>query len=141
MGGVREHGVGKKSHESRWGMGFLHYTGLLHAGQIQFWNRNEISFSNDICAASLAHPNLVKPLRVNVEPGARPKCFLLWLRVVWISDCQFAVKDQMRGQAIVSVWRIISVPETRLVSCFSHRLIYSAGIRSISPSEDMAEAP
>jgi hypothetical protein len=134
MGGVRVHGVGKKSHESWWDMVFLHYTGFLHPGQMQSWNRNEISFSNNICAASFAHPNLVKPLCINVEPSARPKCFLPRLLVVWISDGQFAIENQMRGQAIVSVWRIMSVPETRLISCFSHRPIYGVQ-HTVHPSK------
>ena len=70
---------------------------------------NGFSLSDDISATSTAHPNLVKSVRINIDPCAPSERLLCRLLVFGICNGELAVEDQMRSQATMAVWRVMGV--------------------------------
>lgn len=60
-----------------------------------------VLFANHIRAPLLAHPDLVDPSRIDINPVADTKRLLGGTRVVWVGDGQLAPEDEVCGQARV----------------------------------------
>lgn len=101
----------------------------------------ETSFTNDICAARVADPNLVDALCIDVKAGAGTERLLGRALVLGIGDGELAVENQMGGQAVMRVRRIVSI--SGLVSHRGLQLAESrrCHLRAIRPGEHVAEAP
>lgn len=66
-------------------------------------------FSDHIGAACAAYEDLMSPLRIYIEPTARPERLFTWARVVWICDRKLARKDQMGRQTLMRMRWIVRV--------------------------------
>lgn len=62
-----------------------------------------------VCAAFLAHPHLVSPPSIDIQPTSDTKCFLGRLCVVRVGDSQFTLEDQVRGKTRVLMRRVMGV--------------------------------
>jgi hypothetical protein len=67
------------------------------------------SFPDDIGTSLRTHPHLMHLLSIDIDSRSRAKGFLLGLLVLGIRDCQVSLRDEMCGQSVVSVWRVVSV--------------------------------
>lgn len=80
---------------------FPRYFTLLLRGQ---------SLPYHVGATILPDPDLVEPLRIDIDSVANPIGLLLGRFILRKRDGQLPVEDQMRGQATVRMGRVICVP-------------------------------
>lgn len=79
-------------------------------------------FSDHISTTFLSHPNFMAPPSINVDARSRPKCFFLWLCVVWVGYSQLAIQNKVRCKPTMGMGWIVRV-------------------RPVAPRENMVESP
>jgi hypothetical protein len=103
----------KTMHGRRWAPGSLQkLVDLFNTFRFSFSKAFEPgsgSLSNHIRTSLVAHPHLVQPPSVYIDPRTRAKSLLSRLFVVGIGDGQSTIEDEMCCESIVGMRRIVSV--------------------------------
>lgn len=93
----------------------------LHAGNcpsdsVPFLHPLPSSFSNDVVASLVTHPNLVDPARLNIHSAARPKCRFSRPLVFREGNRKGTAADQMGREAVVGVGSVVHISAPVIVS-------------------------
>jgi hypothetical protein len=77
--------------------------------------------SYNIFTTLVTYPDLVQPFGVDVDPGTRTECLLLWILIFGVGDGELSVYYQVGRETMMSMGRVVST-------------------RAVGPGEDVLEA-
>ena len=80
------------------------------AGEVDVQEKDDDSFSNDICTAFISYPNFMHLASGHVDARPRSKRLLLIRIVFRVGHSERPGQDEMCGKTCMLVWFIISIP-------------------------------